>query len=180
MAPSPSHTATNSLQLITLFYIFFVPLFLLSHIVPWFSPETWLAAIKTTIVVWCFGYMLRILVEITSIPLLKIYETETYWVYRHVSYPRWIIHLNAFCRYCVAVRGWLLFTSGAAGAVWLVYLYMMAGLEIDLFIVVLAHLVALLASLASAEEWSAGGKFLLDNWSILLKGVAMVLLVLSY
>lgn len=176
----PTYTVPNILQLIALFYVFFVPLFFLSHVVSWLSPEVWLAAIKTAIVISCFGYTLRILIELISIPLLKIYETETYWVYRHVSYPLWMIHLNKFYRCCMAVRGWLLFTGGGAGAVWFVYLYVMAGLEIDLFIVVLAHWTAFLASLVSTEEWSAGGEFFRGNWCTLMSGLAMVLLVLAY
>lgn len=162
----PASTTPNILQLIALFYVFFIPLFALSHVVSCFSPETWLAAIKTTIVVFCFGYMLYLLIELISIPLLKIYETETYWVYRHVSYPRWITCVEVFYRCCMAVRGWILFIGGATGALWLLYLHLMAGLEIDLFIVVLAHWTALLAFSVRTEEWRAGGEFLLDNWHL--------------
>lgn len=180
MTQRPTQAAPSILQIITLFYVFFIPLFLLSHVVSWLSPEIWLAAIKTVIVIWCFGYMLRILIELISIPLRKVYETETYWVYRHVSYPRWVIYLNTLYRCCMAVRGWILFTGGMTGAAWFVYLYVMSGLEIDLFIVILAHWTALLASLASTEEWSAGGEFLLDNWHSFLKGLAVVLLALTY
>lgn len=66
------------------------------------------------------------------------------------------------------------------GAAWFVYLYVMSGLEIDLLIVILAHWTALLASLASTDEWSAGGEFLLGNWCSLLKGLVVVLVVLTY
>lgn len=164
MTLRPTPTTPNIPQLIALFYILFAPLFLLSHVVSCFSPETWLVAIKTAIVIWSLGYLLHILIQLTSIPLLKLYETETYWVYRHVSYPRWIVSLNTFCSCCMAVRGWILFVGGATGALWFVYLYLVAALEVDLFVVVLAHWTAVLACLVRTEEWSAGGELLLGNW----------------
>lgn len=61
-----------------------------------------------------------------------------------------------------------------------VYLYVIAGMEIDLFIMVLAHWIALLAFLTGAEEWSAGSEFLLDNWRTLLKALGVFLLVLAF
>jgi len=80
----------------------------------------------------------------------------------------------------MAMRGWLLFIGGATGAAWFVYLYVMAGLEIDLFITVLAHWIALLTILTTAEEWSAGGDFLVDNWCIFLKVLVVLFIDLTY
>lgn len=85
-----------------------------------------------------------------------------------------------FYRCCVATRGWLLFAGGAIAAAWFAHLYVASGLEIDLFIVVLAHWIAFMAFMASAEEWIAGCEFLQDNWHILLKALAVFLLVLTY